>query len=38
MFSIAQKVVVITGGSGLLGSQIVSSFKKEGYLNDKQDD
>lgn len=29
MFSIADKVIVVTGGSGLLGRQIISSFKKE---------
>lgn len=30
MFSIKEKVIVVTGGNGLLGRQIVSSFREQG--------
>ena len=32
MFSIKNKVIVVTGGNGLLGKQMVSSFRNQGAL------
>jgi len=46
MFSIKNKVIVVTGGNGLLGEQLVKTFRKEGasvisadiFFSDKKDD
>jgi len=32
MFSIKDKVIVVTGGNGLLGNQMVSSFREQGAI------
>ena len=32
MFSIKDKIIVVTGGSGLLGKQMVSTFRKNGAI------
>ena len=32
MFSIKDKVIVVTGGNGLLGKQMVSTFREQGAI------
>jgi len=32
MFSIKDKIIVVTGGNGLLGKQIISTFRENGAI------